>query len=122
VKFFYQTNLNETVTVRPDGLINMQLVKSVGAAGLTPEELTDRLKKEYRAHLKEPEIIVMVRTFAAQRVFVDGDVARPGTIPLTGPRRYPGDNPGRRCSVHRENQRCAGDPPWNRKPAACHGG
>jgi len=85
VKFFYQTNLNETVTVRPDGLINMQLVKSVGAAGLTPEELTDRLKKEYRAHLKEPEIIVMVRTFAAQRVFVDGDVARPGTIPLTGP-------------------------------------
>ncbi len=28
---------------------------------------------------------MIVRTFAAQRVFVDGEVARPGTIPLTRP-------------------------------------
>jgi len=85
IKFFYNQELNEQVTVRPDGLISLQLVKSIEAAGLTPEQLTDRLKKGYSAQLKEPEIVVIVRSFAAQRVFVDGEVAKPGLIPLTGP-------------------------------------
>jgi len=85
IKFFYNPALNEQVTVRPDGLISLQLVNSIGAAGLTPEQLTDRLKKEYSAQLKEPEISVIVRSFAAQRVFVDGEVAKPGLVPLTGP-------------------------------------
>jgi len=85
IKFFYNPTLNEQVTVRPDGLISLQLIKSTEAAGLTPEQLTVRLKKEYSAQLKEPEISVIVRSFAAQRVFVDGEVAKPGLVPLTGP-------------------------------------
>jgi polysaccharide export outer membrane protein len=85
IKFFYNPTLNEQITVRPDGLISLQLIKSMVAAGLTPEQLTDRLKKEYSAQLKEPEIVVIVRSFAAQRVFVDGEVAKPGLVPLTGP-------------------------------------
>ena len=85
IKFFYNRDLNEQVTVRPDGLISLQLVKPTAAAGLTPEQLTDRLKKEYGAQLKDPDIVVIVRSFAAQRVFVDGEVARPGLVPLTGP-------------------------------------
>lgn len=85
IKFFYNPTLNEQVTVRPDGLISLQLIKSTEAAGLTPEQLTDRLKKEYSGQLKEPDIVVIVRSFAAQRVFVDGEVAKPGLVPLTGP-------------------------------------
>jgi len=85
IKFFYNKDLNEQVTVRPDGRISLQLVKSIVAAGLTPEQLTDQLAKAYGAHLKDPEVAVIVRTFTSQRVYVDGEVAKPGLLPLTGP-------------------------------------
>ena len=102
IKFFYNPTLNEQVTVRPDGLISLQLIKSTEAAGLTPEQLTDRLKKEYSAQLKEPDIAVIVRSFAAQRVFVDGEVAKPGTGPLDGAHDgSPGDIPGWRYFIYR---------------------
>ena len=85
IKFFYNKDLNEQVTVRPDGRISLQLVRSIVAAGLTPEQLTDQLTKAYSVHLKDPEIAVIVRSFSSQRVYVDGEVAKPGLIPLTGP-------------------------------------
>jgi protein involved in polysaccharide export with SLBB domain len=85
IKFFYNKDLNELVTVRPDGRISLQLVKSIMAAELTPEQLTDHLTKAYSAHLKDPEIAVLVRSFSSQRVYVDGEVAKPGVIPLAGP-------------------------------------
>jgi len=85
IKFFYNKDLNEQVTVRPDGRISLQLVKSIVAAGFTPEQLTDRLTKAYAAHLKDPEIAVIVRSFSSQRVYVDGEVGKPGMLPLAGP-------------------------------------
>jgi protein involved in polysaccharide export with SLBB domain len=85
IKFFYNKDLNEQVTVRPDGRISLQLVKTVVAAGLTPEQLTDQLTKAYGAHLKDPEVAVIVRSFTSQRVYVDGEVGKPGLIPLAGP-------------------------------------
>jgi protein involved in polysaccharide export with SLBB domain len=85
IKFFYNKDLNEQVTVRPDGRISLQLVRSIVAAGLTPEQLTDQLTKAYGAHLKDPEVAVIVRTFTSQRVYVDGEVGKPGLIPLAGP-------------------------------------
>jgi protein involved in polysaccharide export with SLBB domain len=43
IKFFYNTELNEKVLVRPDGRISLQFANDVIAAGLTPAELTDIL-------------------------------------------------------------------------------
>jgi len=85
IKFYYNKDLNEQVTVRPDGRISLQLVKSIVAAGLTPEQLTDQLANAYSSQLNNPEIAVIVRSFSSQRVYVDGEVAKPGMIPLAGP-------------------------------------
>lgn len=85
IKFFYNPELNETVTVRPDGRISLQLAPEVTAAGLTPAELTDSLVKSYAKELANPGITVMVRSFSSQRVYVDGEVNKPGMIPLAGP-------------------------------------
>jgi protein involved in polysaccharide export with SLBB domain len=52
---------------------------------LTPEQLTDQLAKAYSSQLNNPEIAVIVRSFSSQRVYVDGEVAKPGMIPLAGP-------------------------------------
>lgn len=85
IKFFYSPELNEQLPVRPDGRIALQLAQEVRAAGLTPAELTAVLKEIYSKELKKPDVVVIVRSFGNQRVYVDGQVAKPGLIPLTGP-------------------------------------
>ncbi len=84
VKFFYNSDLNESITVRPDGRISLQLVGEAMAAGRTPRALTALLTNEYDKELKKPEITVIVRSFGA-RIYVDGEVEKPGEFELTGP-------------------------------------
>lgn len=83
LKFFYVPELNENVTVRPDGRIHLQLVGEVSAADLTPAELAAALKRAYAGSLRQPEVSVEVeKGFARQQVFVGGEVGRPGAQPL----------------------------------------
>ena len=63
IKFFYNPELNEAVTVRPDGKISLQLVDEVQAAGLTPAQLDDFLTDRYSKELKKPAITVIVGSF-----------------------------------------------------------
>lgn len=85
IKFFYNPELNEQIVVRPDGRISLQLVNEMMAAGMTPGQLTDHLRKAYGGELKKPEVAVIVRTFNDQRVYVDGEVFKPGVVTLPGP-------------------------------------
>lgn len=96
IKFYYNKELNEELTIRPDGMISLQLVGEVTAAGLTPTMLQDRLRAAYGKLLEFPEVAVIVRQFqipevsltvrqfASRRVYVGGEVAKPGVIPITG--------------------------------------
>jgi polysaccharide biosynthesis/export protein len=83
IKFFYTRDLNETVTVRPDGRISLQLVDDVLASGLTPSELDEKLTKLYRPKLTDtPDISVIVKEFEDQRIYVTGEVDKPGELKL----------------------------------------
>jgi polysaccharide biosynthesis/export protein PslD len=84
IKFFYNPELNETLTVRPDGKISLQLVDEVQAAGLKPSELDAELTKKYAQELKKPMIAVIVKSFGGQRIFVGGEVNRQGLITIAG--------------------------------------
>ena len=84
IKFFYNPELNEQVIVRPDGRISLQLIPEVVANGLTPAALTRHLTEQYSKDLKQPQLTVIVRAFGSQRVFVDGEVGKPGLIPILG--------------------------------------
>lgn len=85
IKFFYNQELNEQITVRPDGRISLQLAKEITAAGMTPAQLNVLLTNTYAVDLENPEIAVIVRSFSAQRVYVDGEVNKPGLVTLVGP-------------------------------------
>jgi len=74
IKFFYNPELNESVTVRPDGKISLQLVDEVQAAGLEPAELDAKLTEAYSQELKKPMVTVIVRSFKGQRIYVGGEV------------------------------------------------
>ncbi len=85
IRFYLTPQLDESVTVRPDGRISLPLVNEVIAAGLSPNQLRTLLVENYASELKTPEITVIVRSFAGQQVFVDGEVNGGGTVPLTTP-------------------------------------
>jgi polysaccharide biosynthesis/export protein len=82
VKFYYSPELNLQQKVRPDGMISLQLVGDVQAAGLTPTQLDATLQQLYSKHLKFPEIAIIVRGSYARRVLVGGEVNRPGVIDM----------------------------------------
>jgi protein involved in polysaccharide export with SLBB domain len=84
VKFFYTPELNEDVSVRPDGKLSLQLVGEVAAAGHTPAEVSKDLATSYARFLAKPEVTVIVRSFGSQRAFVGGEVKAPGMVAVDG--------------------------------------
>ena len=63
VKFFFNPDLNQEASVRPDGRISLQLIGEVMASGLTVDELKTLLKQRYDTELKNPSITVILRSF-----------------------------------------------------------
>lgn len=84
IKFFNNPELNENVTIRPDGIITLQLVDEVQASGLTPMQLDRSLTEKYGAHLQQAMISVIMKSFAGQRMYVGGEVHAPSEIHPVG--------------------------------------
>ncbi|MFZ5516560.1 MAG: polysaccharide biosynthesis/export family protein [Candidatus Zhuqueibacterota bacterium] len=80
VKFFYQDDLNEIVTVRPDGRITLQRIGAIYALGMTPSRLQEIVTIKYAEIIKEPEVTVFIRKFSDLRVYVMGEVKNPGGL------------------------------------------
>jgi polysaccharide export outer membrane protein len=84
LKFFYQPELNDSLTVRPDGKISPQLVDEISVAGRTIPDVRMELQQKYAKVLRNPEVGVAVKEIAEQRIFVGGEVNTPGAMPLKG--------------------------------------
>ncbi len=85
IRLFDTPELNEDVTVRPDGRITTTLAQAVPAAGQTPEQVAASLRTIYNAELREPRMTVGVKSYAPVRVYVAGEVFTPGEISTPGP-------------------------------------
>lgn len=84
VMFWREKDLSAEVAVRPDGMITLPLLNDVKAAGLTPDQLREAVEKAAAAFVEEPNVTVAVKQINSRRVFITGNVAKPGTYPLTG--------------------------------------
>jgi protein involved in polysaccharide export with SLBB domain len=82
IKFFYNHELNESLTVRPDSKISLQLIGDVDLWGKTPSELSAKLREKYSTYLQDPAVTVIVKGFVGQQVFVDGEVGHPGSVDI----------------------------------------
>jgi polysaccharide export outer membrane protein len=85
VVFWRDKDMSADVAVRPDGQISLPLLNDVRAAGLTPAQLRDRLTEEAKRFVNEPNVSVVVRQINSRRVFITGQVGKPGPYQLTGP-------------------------------------
>jgi polysaccharide export outer membrane protein len=78
-----QKDLDQVVTVRPDGKISLPLVGEIEAAGQTVAELSSRLSTAYSRTVRGAEVTVSVREIRSRPVFLVGNVVRPGPMQLT---------------------------------------
>lgn len=85
IKMLLNPELQEEIIVRPDGMISTAVAYDVWAFGLTPMELQNVLNERYKAHLSDPRVSVVVRTFAPTRIYVLGEVLNPGEYLSVGP-------------------------------------
>ena len=76
--------LNQTVTVQPDGYINLQSAGSVYVQGMTVPDLVSAVKGAYKGILHEPIVEADLTDFKKPFVTVSGQVAKPGQYDLRG--------------------------------------
>ena len=85
VRLMLNPELNEEVTVRPDGHISTTAVPDAIAIGKTPAELAVHFRQCSGRDLQNPRLSVVVRSFAPTRVYVGGEVNTPGEFVTVGP-------------------------------------
>jgi polysaccharide export outer membrane protein len=84
ISVWKEPQLNTTAPVRPDGKVSVPLAGEVEAAGRTAKELEVELASRYATRINSPTVSVVVKELNASRVFVLGEVARPGVYPMRG--------------------------------------
>ena len=72
------------VTVRPDGKVSLPLLNDVQASGRTPEQLRDAIKEAALKYVEDPNPTVIVKEIKSRKVYITGQVDKPGTYLLNG--------------------------------------
>lgn len=70
------------IPVRPDGKIAFPLVGEVQAGGLSPTELSQTITDSLSNYVKNPIVTVNIFKYRTTRVYVLGEVAKPGMYEL----------------------------------------
>jgi len=83
VDFWRDKDLTSDVTVRPDGKISLPLMNDIQAAGLTPAQLRDRIADAAKTYVEDPVVTVEVKAINSRKVFITGEVKKPGPYSLT---------------------------------------
>ena len=77
-----EPDISRIVPVRPDGKITLPLVNDIQASGLTPTQLAAKIAEGLKKYITSPQVTVGVTEINSRRIFVSGEVARPGAFPL----------------------------------------
>jgi polysaccharide export outer membrane protein len=85
VVFWRDKDMSADVVVRPDGNITLPLLNDIQAAGLTPEQLRERILVEARRYIEDPSPTVVVKEINSRKVFITGLVEKPGPYSIGAP-------------------------------------
>jgi len=83
INVWKEPDVSRTVPVRSDGKISLPLAGEIQAAGRTPLALEQEIASKLKSYISEPEVTVMVQQINSQKFNILGQVARPGSFPLT---------------------------------------
>jgi polysaccharide export outer membrane protein len=85
IVFWRDKDMSGDVIVRPDGKVSLPLINEVQAAGLTPEQLRVSVTEMAGKLIEEPSVTIVVRAINSRKVFITGNVSKPGPYPLVSP-------------------------------------
>jgi polysaccharide export outer membrane protein len=85
VVFWREKELSADVVVRPDGKISLPLINDIQAAGFTPDELRAQVQAEAGRFVEDPNATIIVKEINSRKVFITGQIAKPGLYPIMGP-------------------------------------
>lgn len=78
----YEDLKNEELVIRPDGKLSFPLAGELNVQGMTAGELTTALTTKLGKYVIEPNVTVNVAKFRTTRVYVLGEVTKPGMYEL----------------------------------------
>jgi polysaccharide biosynthesis/export protein len=84
IRLLLNPDLSEDVVVRPDGHISTTVVGDEPASGRTVPELTAALTHDYTSVVRNPRVTVVLKTFSPVRIYVGGEVVKPGESVTAG--------------------------------------
>ena len=84
IEVYKDTQLSQSLQVRPDGKITLPLVGDVPAAGRTSTELRDAIAGSLKEYIANPVVTVIVVETVPPVIYVMGEVNSPGPQPLAG--------------------------------------
>ena len=82
VNFWRRNDVSGDVVVRPDGQISLMLLDDVQAAGLTPEQLRDKVAEKAAKYFEDTRVTVVVKEINSRMVYITGLIAKPGSYRL----------------------------------------
>jgi polysaccharide export outer membrane protein len=82
--------LSGTVSIGPDGTLYLPRLRALYVEGLTVEELRYFLTQQFRTYVKNPQLYIRPIGYRPIRVYVGGEVRRPGYYTLSGSQQLTG--------------------------------
>ena len=98
--------------VRPDGMVSLPLLNDIPAAGLTTDELREKVMAEANKFVEDSTATVVVKQINSRKVFITGNVSKPGLYPL--------DRTAECSSAHCDGWRTAGIRRGQENPRHAH--
>ncbi len=85
IRVMHEPDLTGPQDVRPDGMIVMQLIGEIKAAGKTPAQLAADIRSKLLATMRSPEVTVQLTKVNSRKFTIQGEVNRPGTYTFSTP-------------------------------------
>ena len=82
--------LSGTFSIGPDGTLYLPRLRALFVEGLSVEELRIFLTQQFRAFVRQPEIYLRPVGYRPVRIYVGGEVRRPGYYTLSGSQQLGG--------------------------------
>ncbi|SEK38821.1 polysaccharide export outer membrane protein [Stigmatella aurantiaca] len=84
VRVFQEPDHSGIWLVSPEGTIDYPLCGKVELAGRTSSTAADALRGCLARYLRNPQVAVLIREYNSKKIFVFGEVQKPGTFPYDG--------------------------------------
>ena len=83
VRVFEQAELSGPYRVSPDGTVDFPLCGKMAVGGLSQSQAADALRTCLaNGYLRRPYVTVLVREYNSKKIYVFGEVQKPGTFPF----------------------------------------